>query len=168
MNSFTVEEIKESVYYKWRIYNSKIDLATWGVISAITVLVPLFTVLSAGSESLVIGFAVWGVMVVIYGLIFGMAALCEYARARSFVRHYNNFKQYEAVLDSPETSYWYRRAIYYNVIIKEGNTSVVARTNACFSSLLFSKFTLKDYNNKRVLGLLDPDTERFYIVKTVD
>lgn len=80
MNSFTVEEIKESVYYKWRIYNSKIDLATWGVISAITVLVPLFTVLSAGSESLVIGFAVWGVMVVIYGLIFVRLAIIRNVR----------------------------------------------------------------------------------------
>ena len=168
MNGFTVEEIKESVYYKWRIYNSKIDLTIWGVISAITVLVPLFILLSAGSESLLIGFVAWGVAVVIYGLVFGVVALCESSKARSFVRNYKNFKQYEVVLDCPQTSYWYRGAIYYNVTIKDGNTSVVAQTNACFSGMLFSKFTLKDYNNKRVVGLLDPDTERFYIVKTVD
>lgn len=168
MNSFTVEEIKQSVYYQWRMHNAKLCLVIWGVISAITLVVPLFATMSVGSESLVIEFAIWGLTVVIYGLVFGVGALCDYSKARSFVRHYKNFKQYETVLDSPETSYWYRGAIYYNVRIKDDNTSVLARTNACFSGMLFSKFTLEDYNNKRVLGLLDPDTERFYIVKTVD
>lgn len=99
---------------------------------------------------------------------FGVFALYDYSKARSFVRHYKNFKQYETVLDSPETSYWYRGAIYYNVRIKDDNTSVLARTNACFSGMLFSKFTLEDYNNKNVVGLLDPESERFYVVKKVN
>ena len=167
MNSFTVEEIKQSVDYQWRMHHIKTYMAIWGVISAITLVVPLFATMSVGSESLVIGFAIWGLTVVICGLFFGVFALYDYAKARSFVRHYKNFKQYETVLDSPETSYWYRGAIYYNVRIKDDNTSVLAQTNACFSGMLFSKFTLEDYNNKKVVGLLDPESERFYVVKIV-
>lgn len=168
LNSFTVAEIKQSVYYRWRMNNVKICMSIWGVVSAITLLVPLFGIVRSGLESLAIGFTVWGVMMAFYGLIFGAFALHYYSKARFLVKNYKNFKQYEAVLDSPETSYWYRGAIYYNVTIKDGNTSVVAQTNACFSGMLFSKFTLEDYNNKKVVGLFDPESERFYVVKRVN
>lgn len=150
------------------MHHIKTYMAIWGVISAITVFVPLFTVLSASSESLLIGFVAWGVAVVIFGLFFGAFALYDYSKARFLVRNYKNFKQHEAVLDNPQTSYWYRGAIYYNVRIKDDNTSVLAQTNACFSGMLFSKFTLEDYNNKKVVGLFDPESERFYVVKKVN
>ena len=168
MNSFTLENIKQSVYYQWRMHHIKTYMAIWGVIAVFSLLVTFFVTVGVDSRLRVIAFVDWSVVVVIWGLFLGVFALYDYSKARSFVRRYKNFKQHEAVLCNPGTSYWYRGAIYYNVIIEDGNTSVVARTNACFSGILFSKFKLEDYNNKRVLGLLDPDTERFYIVKTVD
>lgn len=167
MNSFTVEEIKQSVYYQWRMHHIKTYMAIWGVIAVFSLLVTFFVTVGVDSRLLVIAFVDCGVVVVIFGLFLGVFALYDYSKARSFVRHYKNFKQYETVLDSPETSYWYRGAIYYNVRIKDDNTSVLACTNACFSGRLFSKFTLEDYNNKKVVGLLDPESERFYVVKIV-
>lgn len=150
------------------MHHIKIYMAIWGVIAVFSLLVTFFVTVGVDSRLRVIAFVDCGVVVVIFGLFFGVFALYDYSKARSFVRHYKNFKQYEVVLDSPETSYWYRGAIYYNVRIKDDNTSVLARTNACFSGMLFSKFTLEDYNNKKVVGLLDPESERFYVVKKVN
>ena len=48
----------------------------------------------------------------------------------------------------------------------EGSTRQVS-TNAYFSSGMFAKFTLEDYNNKKVIGLYDSQMDKFYIIKKV-
>ena len=33
---------------------------------------------------------------------------------------------------------------------------------------MFAKFTLEDYNNKRVIGLYDSQMDKFYIIRKTD
>ena len=57
-----------------------------------------------------------------------------------------------------------RRITKDAAINDEGVTRQVS-TNAYFSSSMFAKFTLEDYNNKKVVGLYDSQMDKFYIIK---
>ena len=87
---------------------------------------------------------------------------------RYLLKNYKRFNAYETVLDNVSTSYWYSGAIYYTAIINGNGLSKKVRTNPCFSSHFVSKFKPEDFNNKKVVGLLDEDTGRFYVIKKID
>ena len=83
------------------------------------------------------------------------------------LKHYTMFNSYEVMLDNVSTSYAYRGAVYYTVTINDEGVTRQVSTNAYFSSSMFAKFNLEDYNNKRVIGLYDSQMDRFYIVKKI-
>ena len=74
MNSFTVEEIKQSVDYQWRMHHITTYMAIWGVIAVFSLLVTFFVTVGVDSRLRVIAFVDCGVVVVILGLFFGVFA----------------------------------------------------------------------------------------------
>ena len=67
MNSFTVEEIKQSVDYQWRMHHIKTYMAIWGVIAVFSLLVTFFVTVGVDSRLRVIAFVDCGVKYDGYG-----------------------------------------------------------------------------------------------------
>ena len=57
----------------------------------------------------------------------------------------------------------YRGACYYTVTVDSRQVD----TNPIFSNFVFSKYSLKDYNNQTVIGLFDESLDKFYLIKKV-
>ena len=162
MNGFSEEEIKQSVEYQWRMQHIKTYFSLWGIVSGVIVVAMFFVAVTRVNwvKPLVGGVAA----VLIYLLIFGSSALHDAVKARKFLKNYKNYKRYDVVLDSPMTSYMYKGAIKYSVRIEDKEICRCVDTNAYFSDMMFSKFTLHEYNNKKVSGLYDEYQDKFYIV----
>ena len=164
-NNFTKEDIKNSVEYQWRKTSFCWLLVIWAVIAVVM----LFSVLIIGFNNIKagMGLQVWLIVMAIYSAIY-LPFVAYYGYKMLYIlKRYTEFNSYEVMLDNVSTSYTYRGAVYYTVVINcEGETRQVC-TNAYFSSSIFAKFTLEDYNNKKVLGLYDDQRGKFYIVKKV-
>ena len=89
------------------------------------------------------------------------------SKMRYLLRHYHNFDSYEVVLNNLSTSYFYRGSIFYTVEIMYEGSKRNVNTNPYFSNFLFSKFSINDFNNTKVVGLYDVNKDKFYIVKKV-
>ena len=165
-NNFTKKEIKNSVEYRWR----KTSLC-WisGIWVAVTVV--LFFALALTSlgdmKYITLSLKVWLIVVAIYSAIF-LPFVAYYGYKMIYIlKHYAEFNSYEVVLDNVSTSYAYRGAVYYTVTINDKGTTKQVSTNAYFSSSMFARFTLEDYNNKKVIGLYDSQIDKFYIIEKV-
>ncbi|MCH5160351.1 MAG: hypothetical protein J1F66_05880 [Clostridiales bacterium] len=170
-NEFTVDEIKKSVEYQWRKWQIKLLLWSLLIIGIFTffVFIIVFNIISNFDlQFLGLGIIVWLYSMVVCGLIFLPLGIFDYVKMRYLLKNYQKFNSYEVVLDNVTTSYWLRGAVYYTVIINDNGLSKKARTNPYFSSHFLSKYSLQDYNNKKVVGLFDEDMGKFYIVKKVD
>ena len=168
-NEFTVEEIKNSVDYQWRKWQLKLLLLI--LLIAGVLLLFLFLIIftsNGGAEFVGIGITVWLFTMGVCVSIFLPFCLFDYCKLRYLLKNYKRFYSYEAVLDNVSTPYWYRGAVYYTVVINGNGLSKKVRTNPCFSSQFLSKFKPEDFNNKKVVGLFDEETDRFYIIKIVD
>ncbi len=163
---FTKEEIKNSVEYQWRMFYIKYILIVWLIIAVFTLFAPILISLKTGFENLLLGLLIWLLCNLILGFIFGGFALYYYSKIKYLMKNYNSFKTYEVLLDKVATSFAYRGHIYYSVTLKDDNFKMTVDTNPYFSSY-FSKFTIDDYNNKKVLGLYDSNLQKFYIIKLV-
>ena len=171
INDFTVDDIKNSVEYQWRKRQIKLLLWSCLITGAFTFIlfIVVFTVSSNYDAKFIgLGIIIWLVTMAIYGLILLPCCLFYYGKMKYLLNNYKKFNSYETVLDSVSTSYMYRGALYYTVIINYNGLSQKVRTNPCFSSHFTSKFTPEDFNNKKVVGLLDEDVSKFYIIKRVD
>ena len=164
-NNFTKEDIKNSVEYQWRKTSFYWLLGIWAVIAVVM----LFGVLVIGFDDIKPGMSlqVWLIVMSIYSVIY-LPFVAYYGYKMLYIlKHYAEFNSYEVMLDNVSTSQMYRGAVYYTVTINdEGVTSQVS-TNAYFSSSMFAKFTLEDYNNKKVVGLYDSQMDKFYIIRKV-
>lgn len=163
---FTKEEIKNSVEYQWRMFNIKYILIVWLIIAVFTLFSPVLISLKTGFDNLLLCLRIWLLCNLILGFIFGGSALYYYSKIKYLMKNYNSFKTYEVLLDKVATSFAYRGHIYYSVTLKDDNFKKTVNTNPYFSSC-FSKFTINDYNNKKVLGLYDSNLQKFYIIKLV-
>ena len=168
---FTVDEIKNSVEYQWRKWQVKFLL--WGllIIGLFTfiIFIIVFSIISNfDSEFIGLGIIVWLFSVGVSGLVSLPFCLYYYGKMRYLLKNYQKFNSYEVVLDKVATSFWYRGTVYYIVTISDNGLSRNTRTNPYFSSYFLAKYSLGDYNNKKVVGLYDADLNRFYIVKKVD
>ena len=162
-NGFTKEDIKNSVEYRWRKTSFCWLLGIWAVIAVVM----LFGVLIIGFDDIKPGMSlqVWLIVMSIYSVIY-LPVVAYYGYKMLYIlKHYTEFNSYEVMLDNVSTSQMYRGAVYYTVTIKEEGVTRQVSTNAYFSSSIFAKFTLEDYNNKKVIGLYDSQMDKFYIIK---
>ena len=168
-NEFTVNEIKNSVEYQWRKWQLKVLLLSLLIVGVFTLFVLIIVFISNGAiEFIGIGIKAWLFCMGICVLAFLPFCLFDYGKMRYLLKNYKRFNSYEAVLDNVSTSYWYRGALYYTVTINDNGLPKKVRTNPCFTSHFLSKFRPEDFNNKKVVGLFDEDSGKFYIIKKVD
>ncbi len=171
MDELTKEDIKNSVEYKWRIQQRNTLL----IIYILVLLAAFFMMAIAGltnasefednmASILTDAFLIVAVLFTVIFMPF--IAFYQY-KAVYLLKKYHTFKRYEVLLDRPSTSYWYRGAVYYTVDIstEKGNLSV--DTNPYFSSSVWSAFNISEFNNKKVIGLLDEEKGGFYIIKAL-
>ncbi len=164
MNELTTTDIKNSIDYRWRIHNAKVYLLLWGIISGIvTIALFIISAIDFSKDVFLINVCIWLGFVVVYGAVFGSFALYQFMQAKKLLKNFNNFKIYQAVLDSPSISYFYGRSVYYTVMLG----TVTADTHPCFSNSVFSKFELSEYNNKTVRCLYDAENWQVYLIDIV-
>lgn len=165
-NNFTKEDIKSSIEYGWRKASVKWLLAIWAFIAVVM----LFGILIIGindTKYISLSFQIWLIVMAIYGVIL-LPFLTFYCYKMLYIlKHYTEFNSYEVMLNDVSTSQMYRGAVYYTVTINDEGLTRKVSTNAYFSSSIFAKFTLEDYNNKKVIGLYDSEIDKFYIIKKV-
>ena len=162
-NNFTKEDIKNSVEYGWRKTSFCWLLGIWTFIAVAM----LLSVLTIGFNDIKpgMGLQVWLIVMSIYSVIY-LPFVAYYGYTMLYIlKHYTEFNSYEVMLDNVSTSQMYRGAVYYTVTINDKGITRQVSTNAYFSSSMFAKFTLEDYNNKKVIGLYDSQMDKFYIIK---
>lgn len=167
-NNFTKEEIKESVEYKWRKSQLKVGLFSWGVFCIISFIVSFFIVLPRNTDYISVGLITWGIWNAILAVIISPFMIYVRCKMSYLLKNYNKFSSYEAVLDNFNMSYLYKGAIYYSVKINIEGNYIVVDTNPYFSNSLFSEISLRDLNNKKVVGLYDDKLNKFYVIKKID
>lgn len=165
-NSFTKEDIKNSVEYQWRK-----NAATWlFVIWAVIAVVMLFATLVMSFDDIKyigMSFQIWLIVTAIYSAVLLPFVAFYFYKMIYLLKHYEQFNSYEVMLDNVSTSYAYRGAVYYTVTVNDEGVTRQVTTNPYFSSGIFAKFTLEDYKNKRVIGLYDSQMDKFYIIKKI-
>ena len=166
-NNFTKEDIKNSVEYQWRKNSIAWLLGIWAVIAVVM----LFATL-AGSlgdiKYIGLSLRIWLIVMAIYSTALLPFAVFYFYKMIYLLKHYTEFNSYEVVLDRVSTSYAYKGAVYYTVTVNNSGASIQVSTNPYFSSGIFARFTLEDYNNERVVGLYDSRMDKFYIIRKVD
>jgi hypothetical protein len=102
------------------------------------------------------------------GIFIGIFCLYYYLKMKYLLKNYEKMKCYETILDRPSTSYEYRGALYYTVVINDSGVSKQVSTNPYFSSSFTSIYHPEDFNNKKVIGLYDAEMDKFYIIKKIN
>lgn len=163
INNLSKEDIINSVEYQWRKHQIKLYFYIWILTSVLTLFVPFIVSLKDLS---ILGFAMipWLGIITLCGIIFGCAILYSFNKERYLKNNYKKFTACEVKLDKVSTSYMYRGAVYYSVVVDSRKVD----TNPIFSSSIYSKFLLEEYNNKTVIGLFDEELNKFYIIKKVN
>lgn len=162
-NHFSPEDIKNSVEYRWRKQLVQTYLLIWLLIAIVSFSFSLImdtTNHSLLGPGLIISL-VWSALT---GAICLPFALHSYRKMAYLLKNYPHFHAYEVVLDQVSTSYAYRHSLFYTVTINDNGTKRQAETNPCFSSSFFSDITCEEYNNRHVVGLYDPQLNKFYII----
>ena len=166
--TLTLEDVKNSVEYKWRKGQIVTLLTVWGIIVVASFFLMLFVVLMEKEVNLFgVGILTWLGCTVFYGLLFVGFILFYAYKNKYLVDNYKKFSVHEVVLNHLFTSHLYTRSISYTVEFVEQGMEKRVATNPYFSSSVFSKFTPEEFNNQKVVGLYDSSLERFYIVKKV-
>ncbi len=165
-NNFTKEDIKNSVEYRWRKTSLCWLLGIWVFIAVVMLFGTLIMSLD-DIKYIGLSFQIWGIVTAIYSAIF-LPFVAYYGYKMLYIlKHYTEFNSYEVMLDNVSTSYAYRGAVYYTVTVNEDGYTRRVATNPYFSSSMFAKFALEDYNNKKVIGLYDSQMDKFYIIKKI-
>lgn len=167
-NTFTKEEIKNSVECQWHISHVKQTLFIYLLIVMGCSPVCLIGALSRFQDFGAHVAIVWWYIVLFGGLILAPFALYYLAKYRYLVKNYADFPCYEVTLDTFSTSLSYKSSIYYTVTFTHNNETKRIDTNPYFSSGIFSRFSPEEFHNKKVLGLYDDKADKFYIVKKID
>ena len=157
------DDILNSVEYQWRKHQLVLYFYIWLIISIITIFIPLAIGITNLEYIAVVALSCLGVIIFIF-LIFGSFMLYSYRKMRYLLKNYENMQIFEVKLDNISTSYMYKGAVYYTVTINNKKVD----TNPIFSSSIFSKHLLEDYNNKTVIGLFDTALNKFYVIRKIN
>lgn len=163
-NEFSKEEIKNSVECKWRISHVKQTLFIYLLIvmgcSLVCFIGALNDFKTSGTYAIV-----WLCLVLFWGIIHTAFVLYDVAKYKYVVKKYADFKCYEVTLDTFSTSSSYKSSIYYTVTFIHNGEIKRIDTPSYFSDHFFSKFSLEEFHDKKVLGLYDENLEKFYVIK---
>ena len=141
-NIFTLEQIKNSVEYKWRFHQIKVTLFCW-LFTAIITFIGCFFDLSTDGILLI-----WFILVFALGIIlFIPLVVFSFIKARYLIRKYKDFEAYEVTLDRINNSFIYRGASYYTVSFIHKGVRKYVDTNPYFQTY-FGAFDL-DFNTTR-------------------
>lgn len=145
----TKETIKNSLDAKWRKRQIIMYCSFLGVAFFIEFIFSLFTLLKEnGVDYFLIPLIISTTFFLIILAPFIIYSISKY---RSLFKDLENYHQYEVTLDKPETSYWYRGAVYYTVSFETvSNKKVTIDTNPLWSSFFTTIGEIKEYNNKKV------------------
>ncbi|MBQ9120888.1 MAG: hypothetical protein IJY12_00830 [Clostridia bacterium] len=145
----TKEQIKNSMDAKWRLGQIKTYSVILGGILVSLLCFALFSGILHGD--LALAFEVTGIYALLFIIIFAPFPLYNLYRYRKLFHHPEEYHLYTAVLDRPNTSYFYRGAIYYTVTLHtpDGFTRQ-ANTKPLFSGGALASFPLDKYNNQTV------------------
>ena len=157
------DDILNSVEYQWRKHQLALYFYIWLIISIITIFIPLALTIT-DLEYIVIIMLSWLGYIIFMLIIFGFFMLYSYRKMRYLLKNYENMQIFEVKLDNISTSYMYKGAVYYTVTINDKKVD----TNPIFSSSIFSKHLLEDYNNKTVIGLFDKALNKFYVIRKIN
>ena len=157
------DDILNSVEYQWRKHQLVLYFYIWLIISIITIFIPLALAIT-DLEYIVINMLSWLGYIIFMLIIFGPFMLYSYRKMRYLLKNYENMQIFEVKLDNISTSYMYKGAVYYTVTINDKKVD----TNPIFSSSIFSKHLLEDYNNKTVIGLFDETLNKFYVIRKIN
>ena len=158
----TRDDILNSVEYQWRKRQLVLYFYIWLIVSIITIFIPTAIGITNPEYIAVVALSWLGVIIFMF-LIFGSFMLYSYSKMRYLLKKYENMQIYEVKLDDISTSYMYRGAVYYTVTINNKKVD----TNPIFSSSIFSKHSLNEYNNKTIIGLFDKTLNKFYVIRKI-
>ena len=158
----TKDDILNSVEYQWRKHQIKMYFYIWLLISLISILIPTLMI-TMDSYLVVVAILSWLGIVIFMFIIFGSVMLFLYNKMKYLINNFENMQVYEVKLDTISNSYMYRGACYYTVTVDSRQVD----TNPIFSNFVFSKYSLKYYNNQTVIGLFDESLDKFYLIKKV-
>ena len=163
---FSKEDIKNSLEYQWRKISLKWVVGLW---AATAILIFFGTLIISLDDIQHIGMTIKICLIVIavYSLIYLPFVMYYIYKMIYFLKYYEEFNFYEVMLDDVSTSWAYRGAVYYTVTINDDGMIRKVTTNPYFSSGLFAKFPVEDFNNKKVIGLYDKLMDKFYIIKKI-
>lgn len=163
-NHLTKDDIRNSVAYGWRKNTLFWILGLWIILTVVMFVAVVVT----GPDDIAyftLRLEMWLIVTGIYSVILLPVIVFYGYKMRYLLRHYKQFRLYEVTLDHVSTSYAYKGSVYFTVTICYDGVSKQVCTNPCFSSSVFAKYTLEDYNNKKVIGLYDDKLDKFHIVK---
>ena len=166
MNNLTTSDIKQSVEYGWCMWIAKICFIAY-VLTVIILTVVVWITTNDVSNSKMY----WDLMTLIILLVpselivFGIIFICK---GLSLLKRYTRFTQHEVVLGEPHSSFIFRRSIYFKVYIPDGDGTISASTSPNFSGFFYTKYKLHEYSGQKVVGLLNPKSHKFYVIKKVD
>lgn len=166
-NNLSLEEIKDSLEIRWREYNNKHVLVIFLAFFVISLLIPILGSIN-NIKSLGINFLNWFCCMIIFGIVILIFNRNNYVKIKYILKNYKNFSIHEVILDNYCTSYSHKGSLYYKVRIDYDGISKIIKTNPYFSSSTTSKFSFRNYHNKKVVGLYDSRFEKFYIVRKIN
>ena len=166
MNNLTTSDIKQSVDYGWRMWIAKICFIFYVlIVIAMTIAV---AVMLDGTPNPKLYWTIMGFLILLIPSEFIVFAIISVCKGRSLLKRYSRFTQHEVVLNEPHSSYIYRGSIYFKVYIPDGDGAISASTNPNFSGFFYGKYKAHEYSGKKVVGLLDEKSHKFYVIKKVD
>ena len=156
-----MDNIKNSIEYKYRIYQIK-ALLLIGLIIIILSLCPSIFILFKYQVFDSLYFLLL-LPIIFVLLIFLPFIIYYYIKARYLINNNQNFILAEAILDNPSTSFLYSRSVYFSLNITIDNKTITVDTNPLFSTGLFSFLDLSECNNKKVVVFYDKNKDKAYV-----
>ena len=159
----TKEIIKKSLDAKWR----KRQINVWLFVLGAYAFVFLFAALIATAKhgNFLLSIEISGLCAAVCLPILLPFLGYNLWKYHSLFKDADSYSVYEVMLDKPETSYFYRGAIYYTVSFTDKNgNSIVRDTHPLWSSGIFDPCQLADYNNKRVFVAYNENTDTLIVL----
>ncbi len=158
----TKEQVQTSIQAKWRLYQMRLYLVLLGVSIALSFFISLFSLAAheLSSENMATALFAFGVMALIFLLVFVPFALFYLYQYRILFRGLEAYTVYTVTLDRPSTSYWYRGAVFYTIRVENRDIE----TLPLWSSGSLAKFPLEAYNNKTVKVAYSATLEKLIVL----
>jgi hypothetical protein len=151
--------IKNSLECQWRKEQVKLLIIVW----AGACILSLILMFAIGIDLRELGFIILGLGALVTFLGLMPVGLYYYSQYLKIVKNYDQYDKYEVLLDKPSSSYLYDYAIFYTVSFTTiDGERVTLDTKPIWSS--FSKFSIAEYNNKKVDILYDKEHERVIVL----